>query len=145
LDRHGCRGLSVVKNQQTLEELEGDTWGEPTFDSHVVTRCLELRKIPIGELRPEDLRLLIGQGIGLDHVIPLALEHLENDPLTHGDFYPGDLLMAVLAVDPNYWNSNPDSVGRLYEVAIALESHFETLKVDLVPLLDAWRNACGNA
>ena len=63
---------------KTLEELEGNSWGEPDFASHVVVRCHELRRVPLGDLTPEDLRLLIGQDVGLEYLIPLALDLLED-------------------------------------------------------------------
>nr|WP_095876306.1 contact-dependent growth inhibition system immunity protein [Streptomyces sp. TLI_235] len=41
------------------------------------------------------LRLLIGQGVGLPHLVPLALDLLERDPAAEGGLFPGDLLDAV--------------------------------------------------
>ena len=40
--------------------------------------------------------------------MPIAIEILERDPLTQGDFYPGDLLGNVLRVDPSFWDEHPD-------------------------------------
>jgi hypothetical protein len=62
-----------------------------------------LRTRPIGTLGTEDLRILIGQGIGLPWLVPLALETLEVDPLAEGDCYPGDLLASVLGVPAEFW------------------------------------------
>ena len=62
---------------------------------------------PINELEVEDLRLLIGQGEFLDITIPLALEHLQDDILTEGDFYPGDLLRNVLGAEKTFWKKYP--------------------------------------
>ena len=33
--------------QRTLENLENDYWSKPDYDSHLVQRCHELRKIPL--------------------------------------------------------------------------------------------------
>ncbi|MCP3766638.1 contact-dependent growth inhibition system immunity protein [Streptomyces sp. MAR25Y5] len=44
-----------------------------------------LRRRPIGELAVEDMRLLIGQNVGLAHLLPLALEVLRDDPMAEGD------------------------------------------------------------
>lgn len=49
---------------------------------------------------------MIGQDIGLDYLIPLALETLEDNILSEGDFYPGDLFNAVLRVNKDFWTSN---------------------------------------
>ena len=84
---------------RTLEELDG-RWPPPTTESYLVTTCHRLRSKPLGELSTEDLRILIGQGIGTRHLLPLALDVLEADPLAAGDYYPGDLLRSVLAADP---------------------------------------------
>jgi hypothetical protein len=51
----------------------------------------------------EELRTMIGQGIGLPWFIPLALEHLEENPLVEGDYFPGDLLLKVLTISPEFW------------------------------------------
>ena len=81
--------------QKTLENLEKNFWVESDGDSHLQRRCHELRKIPLGSLTTEDLRLMIGQQIGLDYLIPLALEVLTFDLFAAGDFFDGDLLKNV--------------------------------------------------
>jgi hypothetical protein len=92
---------------RTLQDLEGNDWGEPTFPSRLVQRCHELRKKRLRDFTVEDLRLMIGQGIGLDYLIPLAIEHLQDDPLAAGDFYAGDLLVNVLKVERKFWQVRP--------------------------------------
>lgn len=87
---------------RTLDELDPPVWGEPTYDSYLVTTCHRLRRKPLTEFSTEDLRIMIGQGIGLRWLVPLALEVLEKDPLAAGDFYSGDLLAAVLRVGPGF-------------------------------------------
>lgn len=106
---------------KTLEELENVAWLKPQFESGLSTRCHELRKVPIDELSPEDLRVLIGQGIGLEHLLPLALAVLEEDPLAEGDLYPGDLLAAVIGLHSEAWQANPTS----WEAArrVGVEAH----------------------
>jgi hypothetical protein len=61
-------------------------------------RCHALRTKPIDELAVEDLRLMIQQQIGLQYLVPIALQNLRENPLAEGDLYPGDLLVAVLRV-----------------------------------------------
>ncbi len=77
---------------KTLDELEHSVVKEPPFDSYLVTTCYRLRKKPIDEFTVEDLRIMVGQKIGLPHLLPLAIAVLEREPLAEGDFYPGDLL-----------------------------------------------------
>ena len=89
----------------TLTELEGEDWGEPPFPSHLVTECHRLRKVPIGDFTVENLRIMIGQNIGLDHLIPMTMQVLRRDPLASGDFFEGDLLQSVIrseVADPRF-------------------------------------------
>lgn len=92
--------------QKTLENLEKNFWGDPVYDSHLVIRCHALRKLPLENFTIEDLRIMIGQEIGLDYLIPLALEVLTVDLFAEGDFFEGDLLKNVLAVKTEFWNNN---------------------------------------
>ena len=61
---------------QTLNELEGFEWEPPTFESALVTNIHRLRRLPLKQYRMEDLRLMIGQQIGLDYLVPPALDDL---------------------------------------------------------------------
>ena len=101
---------------KTLDELEGIVWGEPTFDSHLVTTCCRLRTKPIDEFTVEELRIMIGQKIGLDHLMPLAIVALERDPLAEGDHYPGDLLANVVGCG-EWLRSHPNLLLRVVAVA----------------------------
>lgn len=90
----------------TLEQLENSKWVDHDFETNLVKRCHELRKIPVDKLEIEDLRLLIGQQIGLKYLVDLAVEKLTADILAEGDYYPGDLLKSVLTIDSSYWKDN---------------------------------------
>ncbi len=50
---------------------------------------------------------MIGQSIGLEYLVPIALNKLEVDCLAEGDFYPGDLLVSVLSIRSDYWSTHP--------------------------------------
>ena len=93
---------------KSLQQLEGQDWGEPTYDSHLVTECHRLRRVPLREFTAEHLRMMIGQQISLVYLVPLALEFLSTDPFTAGDCYEGDLLAAVLRAEPAFWREHPD-------------------------------------
>lgn len=97
----------------TLEELEQSNWGEPTYSSHLVKECHRLRRVQLRLLTIENLRILIGQNIGLPFLMPLALERLEQNPLAEGDFYPGDLLCAALRVEADFWGAHAEERARL--------------------------------
>ncbi|MFC5957333.1 contact-dependent growth inhibition system immunity protein [Streptomyces pratens] len=100
----------VVARDRSLESLERDRWPAPPTDaSRLVVTAHALRRRPIGELAVEDMRLLIGQDIGLAHLLPLALEVLRDDPMAEGDMYEGDLLSAVLTRGPVVWSELPEA------------------------------------
>jgi hypothetical protein len=101
---------------KSLQELEQQDWGEPNFDSSLVTTCHRLRRKPISQFSVEDLRIMIGQQIGLPFLVPLALERLEADPMAEGDFYRGDLLCAVARVSDDFWTSHPDALDRVRKI-----------------------------
>ncbi|QEG37307.1 contact-dependent growth inhibition system immunity protein [Bythopirellula goksoeyrii] len=117
----GIRNLESKRRGQSLDELEADDWGPPPFDSYLVTTCHRLRKKPIGEFKIEDLRIMIGQEIGLLFLVPLALERIEADPLAEGDYYPGDLLVNVLRVSPEFWNGHAGWHRRLRDLLRRME------------------------
>src|SRR5262245_43972783 len=112
--------MNIMTDQtlnRTLDELEGVEWGEPTYPSSLVTTCHRLRKVPIGQMSVEDLRILLGQSIGVPYLLPLALEILSANPLAEGDYYPGDLLSSVLYLDSQTWRQYPEWAERLEWIA----------------------------
>ena len=110
------------QDHRTLEQLEKDVWGPPEYPSHVVTTCHALRKKPLRDFSVEDLRIMIGQGIGLAHLLPKALDILEETPLAEGDFFPGDLLDAVLRADASAFNKSAKArLRRICETAQGIE------------------------
>lgn len=88
----------------TVEEIEGVSWppAAPT-DTFLVRRCTALRRTPLAKLTTEDLRIMLGQRIGVPILLPLAVEALVADPLAEGDLYPGDLLRTVVRLPASDW------------------------------------------
>jgi hypothetical protein len=102
---------------KSLEELEHAHWGKPTSDSYLVSTIHRLRRVPLRQFSVEDLRIMIGQNIGLQYLVPLALEHLRRDSLAQGDYYPGDLLKMVLDADAEFWQNHPEWHKEVEEIA----------------------------
>ncbi|MFE5192040.1 contact-dependent growth inhibition system immunity protein [Streptomyces sp. NPDC056628] len=101
-----------LNRDRSLEELERDRWPAPSADAtRLAATAHALRRRPIGELTVEDMRLLIGQDIGLPYLLPLALEVLRDNPMTAGHMYEGDLLSAVLTRNPAVWTGSSE-LGR---------------------------------
>ncbi len=92
----------------TIEELENDVWPKPEFESHLVTTCHRLRQKPINEFTTEDFRIMIGQNMALEILMPGAIAILERDPLAEGNFYPGDLLKNVTNVRYTFFEQSPE-------------------------------------
>ncbi|VVJ23876.1 Uncharacterised protein [Amycolatopsis camponoti] len=112
-----------VDESLSLEQIEDRHWGNPPADATRLIRTVyELRHKPIGSLDVEDLRVLLLQQESLDVLVPIALTHLEQNPLAEGDFYPGDLLTAVLKIPQAYWQQHPDQRSRASAVTGAVES-----------------------
>jgi hypothetical protein len=106
----------------TLDDLEGVRSPEkPTFGSHLVQTCTQLRMESLDEFTTEDLRIMIGQNIGLPHLLPRAVAVLEADPLAEGDYHPGDLLNAVLHCDRRVLRQQRDLLRRMVAVARGAE------------------------
>jgi hypothetical protein len=108
---------------RSLEEIENDRWGDPPADAtRLISTAYALRKRPVGALDAEGLRLLISQQIGQDTLVPLAIDQVERNPLAEGDFYPGDLLDALMRrVPESYWQAHEDQRTRVRAVAEALD------------------------
>ncbi|MFJ6769455.1 contact-dependent growth inhibition system immunity protein [Kitasatospora sp. NPDC091257] len=99
----------LVNRHRSLEELERDRWPAPSgAETRLMATARGLRRKSIGGLTVEDLRLLIGQDIGLAYLLPLAVEVLRSDPLAEGDMYEGDLLAAVLTRSAQVWSEYPE-------------------------------------
>ncbi|MEV6897011.1 contact-dependent growth inhibition system immunity protein [Amycolatopsis sp. NPDC051372] len=114
---------SDVDESLTLEQIEGLRWGSPPADAtRLIKTVYELRTKPVGAMDAEDLRVLLLQRESIDVLVPVALTHLEQNPLAEGDFYPGDLLTAVLKVPQAYWQQHPDQRRRAAAAIEAVEA-----------------------
>ena len=119
---------------KSLEELGAVRSSGLEGDSYLLSQLRRLRTVPLKELRIEDIRLLIGQSLGLEFLVPMALDHLEAHPLAAGDFYPGDLLKNVVEASESFWNNHPELRQRLVN---ALERALERVRrVNTVPELE---------
>ncbi|MFF4695039.1 contact-dependent growth inhibition system immunity protein [Streptomyces chattanoogensis] len=114
---------------RTLDELDPPRWTPPAADAtHLVRTVHGLRRIPLSELRPADLRTLISQQVALPYVLPLAVRLLLDEPLLDAYFYEGDLLLAAVDAPASAWDLLPDLGDRLRTVITALP---ETAVADL--------------
>ena len=91
----------------TIYEFEQIFWGDPAPDAtYLVETCHRLRRKPLNTFNIEDYRILIGQGIALNLLIPSALEILKTNIAAEGDLYEGDLLASVLSSEKAFWQDH---------------------------------------
>lgn len=119
--------LKEIDRSKTIEQLERDIWDEPEIDTYLVTTIHELRKKPLREFTPEDVRINLGQRQSVEILMPIAIEMLEDDPLAMGDLFPGDLLTAIFRNDVSELKLNETQMGRFRMV---LESALRILEND---------------
>ena len=129
---------------KTLEQLDGHILAAPEYDSVLVLTCHRLRRVPLNEFSAEDVRVMIGQDLSLEYLMPIAIEHLEKNPFVKGDYYPGDLLKNALGVRCDFWEQHPELRQRM-EVIAANAAHglpslqvIDEIRQDLGEKLDAF-------
>ena len=112
----------------SLEQLEDHRWSAPGPDATRLMRDVHTaRTMPLVELGPSQLRVLVRQQVGLPYVVPVALHALADDPLLEADYYPGDLLAALLELPTDYWSDHPAEAGTVDELLTAVDPSDERL------------------
>ncbi len=129
------RRLEVFRSK-SLQDLEGPLGRQSECSSYVECEQIRLHTVPLTNLTVENMSLLIGQKVSLKHLVPVALDILEDDPFVGGDFYLGVLLRNVALVPEVLWNSHPELNNRLVEVTIEVESLAKTINKELMPALE---------
>ena len=67
--------------RKSLNEIYGLEPVEPELDSYVLRTAARAMRLPLKDLSAEEIRLLIGQKVGLRYLLPLAIEILQKNPL----------------------------------------------------------------
>lgn len=115
----------MVRSNKSIEELENDYWEDSDFDSYVVQTCQKARKKPISKLSDEEIRLLIGQKIGLKYLIPIALSIVKENLFVEITFFEGDLLVQLLRLLYSDWKENKEE---LESFKIIVNENLEEMK-----------------
>ena len=103
--------------EQSIEQLEDDYWPELKEEvSGLIRRCHSYRKVPLRALSIEQLRTLITQNIGTEFILPIIIEILEENPITEGELYEGDLLEATADLDRSTWVKHPSFLSRFQKI-----------------------------
>jgi len=80
----------------SIESLEGKVWAEPEFNSSLVLTAHALRKKPLDELTPNELRVAFNEDVGADFLKDRVLAVLQEAPAIDATYDEGDLLLAVM-------------------------------------------------
>jgi CDI immunity proteins len=111
---------------QTLEQLENDVWDSSEIKSTLIGTCHRLRKKLIDQFTIEDLRIMIGQNIGTEYLMPKALNVLDINPLADGDFFAGDLLYCVVTLPLEYWKKHLEHLNRTKKIVLSVLEVFSS-------------------
>ena len=125
---------------KSLDRLEKVNTIKTTNEGYLIPTIERLRSLPLIEFTIEDLRIMIGQGIGLKFLIPIAIERLNENLFVEGDYYEGDLLQMVLEVDESFWHDNKEKCNSVFQL---INSRLEELKENNIRV-DAFHKAYEN-
>jgi hypothetical protein len=99
--------------RKSLLQLKREKFRDLSWDFERFPSGYQLRHLPLERLTDAHLWTLIRQSIGLDYLVILALEKLEQNALLKAHRAEGDLLSAVLCADALVWKRNPHYRARV--------------------------------
>lgn len=88
------------------------------FNSYVSETCNNARQKTTDKLSYEEIRLMIGQKIGLKNLLPVAVSILEKNPLIEVTFFEGDLLKQLLRLDVAEWKDNKTDLDNFRKIIL---------------------------
>ncbi|MHB1458130.1 MAG: contact-dependent growth inhibition system immunity protein, partial [Armatimonadota bacterium] len=77
------------------------------------------------------------QEIFLEHVLPVALKQLQNDPLS-GEQWDGDLAYDIARISKRFWQSSPDLALQAKKVLESQDYSFSDLTQEEVNSFLQW-------
>ena len=118
--------------EKSLDSLQKKSRSLVTQDdsSTLMRTCNALLKKQLKDFTTEDLRIMIGQEIGLEYLVPLAIETLTVNLFAEGDLYEGDLLKNVLKLNPEFWNEHQDHWQQVYDLIKTRRNEINEINVD---------------
>jgi hypothetical protein len=139
LRRHAAeQQIPADESKITLDTVDPPAWGPaPPETTPLITRCHELRTKPLRDFTAEDLSIMIGQQVALNHLVWRALDRLRPDSLIGDHDYPTDLLASVLRANPAYLERSPDSDTEIHRLAVGARERSK-LAPELRDLIEAF-------
>lgn len=116
--------------EKSLNEIYGWEPVKAEPDTYVIRTAARAMRLPLRDLSAEEIRLLIGQKVGLRYLLPLAIEILQKNPLKQASLFPGDLLEVCKRLDASDWDRNSEELRTFQDILKAAEpktvTEFET-------------------
>jgi len=97
-----------MEKDKSISEIKGLPEVKSEFGSSLEKNILKAEQKPIKELTNEDLRILLGQNLHLELIVPIVLDRLKFDILTRSEDLDVMLLTKLLQIESNYWEDNPE-------------------------------------
>src|SRR5437763_8456834 len=117
------KSLGELLPAQFVFNENDDTW--------LVRRMTQLSRKPVIQFTNAELGIVIRQRVGLEYVIPIAIDRLSENPFLKAEYYFGDLLSAVLGVSEGFWKSHQDQYWMMLELASGLPIIVEQLDSEI--------------
>ncbi|MDR1423472.1 MAG: hypothetical protein LBI92_02530 [Azoarcus sp.] len=96
---------------------------------------LSVRDIPFDQLSVEDLCRAVRQDLFVEKLLPVIVDHLEQDVFM-GYMYDGEMLSALVGMNVGFWRRNCDFAHRILNIlSNTQESDDQNLKLVDVPKL----------
>ena len=99
------------------------------YSSSIQLRTYHLYKKDLSEFELDDIRFMIVQKVGLDHLVPIALNFLKENLLTEAYYYEGDLLHSLLLIPKSFWEGNTALYKEALNVLLSNKDQLATLNV----------------
>ncbi len=96
--------MGDVQLRKSLVDLvEFEVLREPS-EHNLINLINKYAHVNLKDLSIEGLRMLVSQGLGLKYCVPIALRKLTTNFFAEGDYYEGDLFIAVSSIDSDFWS-----------------------------------------
>jgi CDI immunity proteins len=112
----------AVDTGKSLNALLGWKTEKGPFPTPLVEKVNAALDVPLKDLKWPQVRLLIGQNIGLEFLMPWAIGAVTKRPLYCAELYDGDLLVTCLRVERDYWIAHMDQWHAMSSVLGQLDS-----------------------
>jgi len=109
----------------------------PGFNSSVTIRCRLLLEKSLDQLTAGDVAFCLRQTIAIPHVVPIALDLLDVNPIVEAELYDGDLLVSLLLAAEKHALTDLETT-RLWDACAGAAAATKTLAETVIPKVDSF-------